>query len=261
MIETCKQRLIRMKKTGGKSDRVIAEKLLESEDSKIPKIAEMSAKLGISNSSVTRFVRRMGYPSFKHFQYEYNNNTTEYNVEHHKFDYSARYAEKAKEIMKKVNPGPIYIISSRRGHPISFMMAHRLEAVNVKVRSFHNENCTIEEFIEMSKEGTLFIISISGYSKVFSDAMTTIAQLEEKPNVILITAAKWMKIFEKYNYISLGDVNASFNSILENDSWENYNNLIIELSMILMNVAKEIYKQKQNSRISRAEKGSTYRRM
>lgn len=254
MNESCRDKMIRIRKTGSKNDRLIAEKLLDQDQIQISKISEMSEILQVSNSSITRFARKMGYPSFKHFQYELSKGASEYKIESSKKDYSTIYAEKAKQIMKNVKNAPIYIISSKRGEPISFLMANRLQAVNIKVYMFHQSDDTLEEFIEKSKEGNLFVVSISGYSKIFSDAMSLISKKDDL-HVLLITASKWMKAFERFNYVSLGEINDAFNTIKVDDSWENYNKLLIELSMILMNISSEIYRKKQESRIEQANKG------
>lgn len=252
MIKQCKKRLIKISKHGTHGEKKIADALL-SYDSKISKIADIAKMFNVSNSSITRFVHSMGYSSFKHFQFEYNrddNTDTWTSAETvSSIDYTVKYYEKAKVIANKVGMKDIYVIPSKRSFSLAIMMRDRLKDANIKCVIFDKQKMELSDFIKMSNNGVLFIISISGFSKIFSDSIHEISMLEQKHDVIIVTAAKWMEIFKKYEFISLGNINESINVKVE--AWEDYNNSLLEVAVIMMGVVKEIYLKRKKEKAKR----------
>ena len=251
MLKQCRKRLLRIKKSGTIGEKDIANKFLDMKDSRISKISQLANLFNVSNSSITRFAKALGYTSFKHFQFEFNSTQEEETWSSNKvissFDFTLRHYEKAKEIAEKVVSKEIYIIPSKRSYSLGIMAQSRLLEIGVKCCVFEGDESEISKFIEQSRNGVLMLISLSGYSKLFSKSMQEINKNDLSQQVIIATAAKWMDIFNKYEFISLGNIKNSEDAIL--DSWEDYNNLMLELAAILMSICKELnqLKKKVNS--------------
>lgn len=220
----------------------IANKFLSMKDSRISKISQLANLFNVSNSSITRFAKALGYTSFKHFQFEFNSTQEEETWSSNKvissFDFTIRHYEKAKEIAEKIGSKEIYIIPSKRSYSLGIMMKSRLLEIGIKCHVFEGNDSDVKDFISKSKDGVIMLISLSGYSKLFSKSMQEINKIETEQHVIIATAAKWMDIFKKYEFISLSNIKNSEDVTLY--SWDDYNNLMLELAAVLMSICREL---------------------
>lgn len=245
MQNRCKEALLNIQISGTRVDKKIAERLLDTEiQKKISKIVDISEICEISVSTASRFIAKIHYPSFKHFIFDYSNEMAKKNeIDEDENDADASYiqeiTEKSHSLISHVK-GDIYTLTSRRGKSIGKMLHERLNDARVKNYLFRESKDDVEEFVKASAGNTLILVSLSGYSNVFSKAIHEIAKLDEKdkPNVIILTAAVWMNIFEKYEYISLGKLKKKKYDL---DEWKDYNYALLDIMSTLVVLLNDIH--------------------
>lgn len=246
MQNRCKEALLNIQISGTRVDKKIAEKLLDNDvQKKISKIVDISEICDVSVSTASRFITKIHYPSFKHFIYEYSNEMAKKNeiIDENGDEVDASYiqeiTEKSHNLISHVK-GDIFTLTSRRGKSIGKMLHERLNDAKVKNFLFRESKDNVEEFVKSSAGNTLILVSLSGYSNVFSKAIHEIAKLDEKdkPNVIILTAAVWMNIFEKYEYISLGKLKKKKYDL---DEWKDYNYALLDIMSTLIVLLNDIH--------------------
>lgn len=253
MTNLCTKRLMDMETNGTQQDILSARRLL-NENISFSNITELAKILSIGNSSMSRFVKRLGYPSFKHFYYEYiskNEGEEKYNYSEGRSQLSESTADREQVMFNKIVEemaskirGRIFIISSRRGKSIAKFMSERLNDGKVENVLFHESTDDIHEFFKkITKNDTVFVITLSGHSMIISRAITEIALINEseKPQVAILTASQYMSIFKKYEYISLGIITNKKYSL---DDWKNYNFAILKMMNIIILLLNKLYDDK-----------------
>lgn len=239
MTNECKKRLRIIKYDGSVKHSQMAEKLLEKE---IPfeKIADLAKIFKSSISSVHRFITNMNFPSFKHFKYEYQTHGEDQDVP----TLHSENSKKVEEVVSRIR-GKIWLVPSRRGRAIAKFTEERLLDAHLECEYYDEKNKNIGEFIEqIPKEDTIILVDISGHSYMISNTVEAIAKKKssECPSVIILTAAKWLKMFEKHKFIHVAKFMSShFEDITR---WDDYNYIMIRLMPIVAELLNAIGKQK-----------------
>lgn len=251
MLNKCKEALLNIQISGTRVDKRIAGVLLSEKAQKnIKKIADVAKICDISLSTASRFIAKMQYPSFKHFIYEYipekNKQTASNETNKEKTSYIQDVMEKSHDLVSHLK-GRIFILTSRRGKSIGKFLHERLNDGKFDNELFRESQDQVEEFVQKSRSNTLILVSLSGYSQIFSHAIQAIARLEEdeKPNVIILTAAMWMSIFEKYDYISIGKLRKKKYDL---DQWKEYNIALLDIMSTVIVLLNDIYDYQLNKK-------------
>lgn len=240
MTNECKKRLRIIKYDGSSKHAKIAERFLES-TVKFEKIADLAAMFNCSVSSIHRFITKMGYPSFKHFQYDYQNQGSP----------AAVLTKETPDIKKHIEgvvsrvQGKLWFIPSRRGKAIAHLIDERFRDGKIDSECYKEENKNINEFVgRVGKGDTLVLLDITGHSYIISKALEEIAKrdADSRPNIIIITAAKWMKVFNKYPYIYIAKLlSSSFEDI---PRWDDYNYILIRVIPTIVELLNAIGREK-----------------
>ena len=219
-----------------KNCKKIATALLENKE--LNRIKKIATFCNVSYSSVDRFIKQLGYPSFKHFVYEYENEEDFKNKSLDNLIF--KYQQQGQDIAKKIT-GKIFIATSRKDKCIGKFLNERLNDENIKHEYFFESKNNISTFVEnvIDEKGTLILISFFPYSKLFNNFLQEISSVQSKPNVIIITNAKWIDVFEKYNYVSIGQISKKNYDI---EKFDEYNHFLSEVFVLFFAILSEIWK-------------------
>lgn len=240
MKNTCKEKLHQIEMNGTRVDKKIAQFLFSNKGEDISKINDLSDGCDISLSTAHRFIIKIGYPTFKHFYYEFKDIQLKESECKTTNSYINEVYEQTVDVISKIK-GDIFIISSRRGKSIGKLFNERLNDGNIKNVLYSESKDNLQQFVKSSANNTLILISLSGYSNIFSKAIEEIAKLpiKDKPNVIILTAAQWMKIFEKYSYISIGKI---YHKKYDLDDWKEYNSALLDVMTTITIMLNELWR-------------------
>ena len=240
MTTECKKRLRIIKYDGSTKHSQMAEKLLKK-DIEFSKIVDLAKIFDSSVSSVHRFITKMGFPSFKHFKYEYNSDGQ---VDDVITNVQSETSKEIEGIIERIR-GKFWIVPSRRGRAIAKFSEERLKDGHVDCEVYDEKNNNVKEFVRnIPAEDTIFIIDIAGHSYVVSNAIAEIANIEDKkrPAVIILTAAQWMKVFSKYKFIYVAKfLSSHFEDI---SRWDDYNYIMIRLMPVVSELLNALGKAK-----------------
>lgn len=241
MKNICLTQLKEIALNGTKQDKYLAEEMLKiyRQNGELGSIHDVASLFNVSSSSISRFIQRIKYPSYKHFTYDFNHRDEDESASQKNWNLIDQEAERLASLMPKNKM--INILSSRRGKCVGKFINERLNDGNIKNRLFHESKDNVEKFVQGSKNNILILISLSGYSNIFSKAIEEIAKLkiEEKPYVIIFTAAPWMEIFEKYCYISLGRL---WKKKYDIENWKDYNSALLDIIALVINFINNLKK-------------------
>lgn len=240
MTTECKKRLRIIKYDGSSKHSQMAEKLLKK-NIEFTKIVDLAKTFDSSVSSVHRFITKMGFPSFKHFKYEYN--ADGYNDDTINTP-QAEYLKEIEGIIERTR-GKFWILPSRRGRAIAKFAEERLKDGHVDCEVYEESNNNLREFVNsIPKEDTIFIIDITGHSYIVGNAIAQLAEIPnaKRPSVIILTAAQWMKLFSKYKFIHVAKfLSSHFEDI---SRWDDYNYIMIRLMPVVSEILNAIGKSK-----------------
>lgn len=255
MTNDCKKRLKEILTSGTKLHQRIALALIE-QNLEFSGISELSEILNVPISSLSRFVAAINYKSFKFFLFEYLDSKAEGIVwskdeEKNNEPSKSKVTKKIEDIVSKTG-GNVYLLTSKRSRCIGKFMDERLENGGIKSELFSGQTSEIEKFVsKISKDDTLILVTLSGYSFQVSEAIQAVARRKEgtRPVIIIITVAKYMKVFNKYPYIYVTKFTNSY--ITDDSNWIVYNSVINEIMPIIGEILNGIYNKYHSREIEK----------
>lgn len=246
MNKTCVDRLLKIKVSGTPLNIQMATYLL-NEQPKIDTIIELSKLFKAPLSSTSRFIGRLGYNAFQHFLLDYNeierHNEQSINTE------VKRSKESIDEVIKYIsNSKSIHIMTSRKDKAIGKFVHERLNDGGVVNYLYSESSNKMKQFIENIKpKDCLVMIDLIGESYIISNAFTLISKAQqEAPNkdlgfcVIIITAAKWVSAFHKYDFIHVERLMDE--TVVQNVGWKDYNHILKNILPVFLDIMDEIKK-------------------
>lgn len=204
-------------------------------------IQQLADIVGVSVSVVDKFVKIGGWPSFKHFYFEFINKEPVNSVKLSKGTISPKDNETIYRIAKNLQGTP-NILCSKKTRPIGELLKSRFADIGVRVNVFIGERDEIATFLRKTKNSdSLLLITVSGQSSIITKALEQIAVMNKLliPKITIISSSQWIKIFEKYDFINTAIINQQTESALE--KWTNYNESILKIIEFLMGAIKLYY--------------------
>ena len=221
-----------------KNTMAISKYLLEKEPI-IKKIVDFKKIMGVSLSSAHHFIKKIGYPTFTHFLYDYNNVNYVFNKES---KYHMSIEEKANEFAKIIGNKKIFIATSRRAKSLGKFLAERLNDGGIQNLYYSESKMDQNWFIKQSQKSILLIFDVTGYSnqvKKFLRIIETEIPKSKTPTIILITAASTKEIMKYKNHFSIGEIESANHPI---NNWLEYNEILLKLFEFVHYFLKSIYK-------------------
>lgn len=245
MTNLCRERLNAVLNKGTKNDKMIADKLLK-DDLVFTTISSLVKKIGISSSTIHRFSQKIGYPSFKHFLFDYNSENdapvVESNIVESRINITKQNIEMSEQIAKQIK-GKMHIITSRRTRGIGRLISDQLNIFKIEHAFYAKEENSLEEFIShANQDDTIILITLSGDSLIISNAIGLIAQKKkaEMPNVVILTGATPLKIFSQYAFMDVVLLEKEYDF----SNWKTYIESILELIKVALIVVQKKYSNK-----------------
>lgn len=210
MNEVLRRKLITASKIGTNLDTKIANSLIEG--LVLSDIKNLALLNNCSLSSITRFINRIGYISFKEFYLEYNNipNNLKMKSRYEIMGTLPRECDNnssevdIRAIAKKIQ-GKIFIITSRRGKALGKFIMERLNDAHIPNQRYSESQDNIEDFYnQITSDDTLIMFSVSGHSYMTTQMTDLIAQNKETkhPFVIVLSNHKFFKKHHAYKNCS-----------------------------------------------------------
>lgn len=245
MTNLCRERLNEILNKGTKNEKAIANKLL-SNDLTFTTINSLVQKIGISSSTIHRFSQKIGYPSFKHFLFDYSSDkevaSTPSNIVESRINITKENIEMSEQIAKQIK-GKLHIITSRRTRGIGRLISDQLNIFKIDHGFYDKLETTLEEYIDNAKQGdTIMLVTLSGDSLIISNAIGLIAQKKKSdmPNVVILTGATPLKIFSQYTFMDVVLLEKEYDF----SNWKTYIESILELIKVALIVVQKKYSKK-----------------
>lgn len=217
-----------------KNDKKIATFLLDNfrSETKTPfkTVDDLSKIVNLSYSGIDRFIKTGKWLSYKHFYHSYMeamNLGTKKNRQSNSSETNAKWMQISENVAVELKNN-FFLICSKKSRPIGYWTEYRLSEIGKPSYVFDGEAEQIPSFInKMKPNDVLFLITVSGNSRIVNKALESIARLPRvrMPKIYILSTAHWLDIFDKYDFITSIRVDANYVS----ESWESYNFLMIEL--------------------------------
>ncbi|WKX02585.1 hypothetical protein [Candidatus Mycoplasma mahonii] len=240
MTNNVRKRLIERIITGTKQQITICTKLLNDNNIKIKNLEHLSSILKCSNSSVTRMVKSLGFPSFKHFFYEFTSNEEE-ELKHENNDL-IWYENPAKEVSLLLT-GKIFIFNSIRAKSIGKFLNERLNSANISNEYFHEswERNITNVVNRISLNDTAIIITMNGASNLANKILDELTNSKKVNRVVVLTANEKIKYHHKIKHFSISKIDRTNYQV---ETFDGYNFACLRMIAFLCPLLKELYKIK-----------------
>lgn len=244
MTNNLKTKLTNSVNTGTKKEVAISRQLLQNPEIHFKNLKSFATIFKCSHSSVTRYSRSLGFPSFKHFFYEYleEEKTSELRHENNDILYYKEEAQKLAKIIK----GKLFIFTSRRGKSIGKFLHERLNSAQIP-NEYHHESWgkTIEEKIEqITTNDSSLIISMNAESFLATKTLNLLKEAKNVQQIIFLTASLKKINNKKVHPFSLSKIDKIKYNL---DSFHDYNFACARMIAFIVTFLKEAYDQHQNN--------------
>lgn len=232
-------------KTNKKISVYLIDLLFEKREIEFEKIIDLSRLLNVSYSSIDRFVKEGNWFSFKHFFHSFKSFHNHFLkkedevLEISKTNYAK--VDNSKEVAKKMNNN-LFFICSKKTRPIGYWIEERFSDIGKKISIFEGEIEDLQRFTnKITEHDVVFLITVSGSSLIINKTLENIAKLPRNrmPHVYILSSAKWLNIFNKYDFISSIQIQANY----KEQTWESYNYLMIDLLVAITDIISSFYKR------------------
>lgn len=255
MTKDCKEKISWLMMQGTRLDNEIAVKLVEK-DYAFKTIQSFGAQLNVAISTASRFVKKLGYPSFKHFMYEYNDKThNEYEIGGVELNALTSKASgktiadyelecNISRIGSKLT-GTIYVLSSQRSKSIANLIIQRLNDAQILSSHFNEKEESLEKWIkQITPQDSIILLTISGHSLRIQKAIDIFQIWKNKPFGLIITATKTMKIPHNFVVVNPNVLNSKYHL----NEWVEYNIVQLKVLGIVTIVLNStfLYRSKEN---------------
>lgn len=248
MTKDCKEKISWLMMHGTTLDNEISLKLNDEKKYQFRTIAELGQQLNIAISTVSRYVKKLGYLYFKDFMYEYNEKNYE-NVKGSEVSLGALTSKASgrtnddcalecnvSQIGQKLK-GKIHVISSQRSKAIAKLIIERLKDANIESAYFNENTEEFEQWIKnINPQDSVILVTVSGHSLRIQKTLEIFEKMAHKPFGLIITAAKNLKVPENVSVITPNILHSKYHL----NEWVEYNIVqlkIINIVTILLNSA------------------------
>ena len=222
-----------------KNNRKIASYLLKHNPS-IKRIIDIQSQVNVSLSSAHRFVKAIGYPTFTHFLYDYN----EYSnllVKEEENDSYEIVDEIAKTFGRVTKGKKIYIITSRRAKSLGKFFLERLNDGKIPCLYYSESKMQIGDFLKKTQNAIVLVFDLSSHSYILEKTNEILEDnfFDGKQPKFLLVSASSSKIVKNYKYhFSIGEIENKNYAI---NNWHDYNDIILKLFEFLHKLLKYIH--------------------
>lgn len=236
-------RLVNLSQSGSKQHRKISKYLIwvltNLKEINFSTIDSLSSLTMISRSTIARFATSNGWPSYKHFYFEF---VEFFNTQLLQgCDVEKSYLDRSTEIAKLLASKEIVFICSKKSKFVGDLINSRLIEYGIKSECFQGGFYEIGDYVgKIWKSKLIVLITISGGSMLVSQAIEEIAKRYQNgmhPNILIISSAKWLNIFEKYSFIK----HVFVKNEQDIDTSSGYNYSISSIVDLLLRVVNELY--------------------
>ncbi len=257
MTKNCREKISWLTLHGTRLDIELIVKLLEK-DYEFKTIESFGQILNVAISTASRFVKKLGYPSFKHFIYEYHDKQYEniYNKGIELNYLRSKATEKtindyelecSISLIGRKLTGTIYVLGSQRSKSIANLIIQRLNDGKINA-SYYNEK--IEDFDKWIKkiksQDSIIMITITGHSLRIQKAIEILEKQNIKPFGVVITAAKMIKVPNYFIVITPNVLNSKYHL----NEWVEYNIVQLKILSIVTTILNStfLYRNKKNNK-------------
>lgn len=214
-----------------KKEKIISDFILENpkEASKMT-ISEMASKLGLADSTIFQFTRKLGYKSFREFRNdllieEYdptisvheniNQNDSCIEMAQKVFDSSAKSLSNTKALLKKadlekatsilLNSKSVTFFGVGGSNVVSFDAYHKFLRSPLHVQYAMDYHIQLMQAAVLSEEDSAVVITHTGLTKETIQILETLKNVGAKIIVITSNFSKYIKKYSDVTFISVSD--------------------------------------------------------